>query len=81
MSTEQTNESKINELRTIKIDDKHYDIKSLTERGTNLISNIQRVDTVIERHQLELSISQLAKAKLLEELVKEVPKFKEVVPQ
>lgn len=66
------------ELKTINIGDKVYEADSITEQGVNIINDIQKVEQVLSRQQLEVSITQLAKAKLMEELQKELPKFKEV---
>jgi len=66
------------EIKTIKIEGKSYDITSLTELGTNIISNIQKVEEIISRKQLELGVVNLAKAKLIEDLIKEANNFKEV---
>jgi len=63
---------------TIKIDNKMYDASSLTERASVLIGNIQRTDEMITRHQIEISIANIAKSKLLEELGKEVPNLVEI---
>jgi len=66
------------EVKTITIDDKKYDMESLTEKSKSIIANLQRVDQLLTQQQFEVSISQLGRAKLLEELAKEVPNFKEV---
>ena len=66
------------EIRTIKIEGKTYDVKSVTDKGTQLIGNIQKIDEVLSQKQLELNIISVAKAKLIEELVKESSKFREV---
>lgn len=66
------------EPQTISIDGKKYDVASLGEKGTSLIANIQRMDGAIEHKQFELNMAQLAKAKLIDELSKEVPNFTEV---
>lgn len=65
-------------VKTITIDEKKYDIDSLTQKGTMIISNLQRIDKETEDLQFKISAYQLAKGKLLEELGKEVPNFKEV---
>jgi hypothetical protein len=71
-------EVKETELKTINIGDKVYEADSITEQGVNIINDLQRVDQVLARQQLEVSITQLAKAKLMEALQEEIPKFKEV---
>jgi purine-nucleoside phosphorylase len=72
--TEQT------ELKTIQIGDVTYDAASVTELGINIINDIRKVDAKIADKQLTVSIMQLAKAKLIEELEKEKSKFT-VVPK
>lgn len=70
------------ELKTINIGDKVYDADSITEQGVNIINDLQKVDQVLARQQLDVSITQLAKAKLMEALQAELPNFKEVeVPE
>lgn len=66
------------EIRTIKIEGKAYDVKSVTDKGTQLIGNIQKIDEIMSQKQLELNIINIAKAKLIEELVKESSNFREV---
>lgn len=67
------------EIRTIKIEGKTYDVKSITEKGGHLISNIQKIDEVLAQKQLELGIVNVAKAKMIEDLVKEAVNFQEVL--
>jgi hypothetical protein len=71
-------EAKETELKTIAIGDKVYSADSITEQGVNIINDLQRVDQVLSRQQLDISITQLAKAKLIEELDKEKASFTEV---
>jgi hypothetical protein len=71
-------EAKETELKTISLGDKVYEADSITEQGVNIINDLQKVDQVLARQQLEVSITQLAKAKLMEALQEELPKFKEV---
>lgn len=68
------------EIRTIKIEGKIYDVKSITDNGAQIIGNIQKIDEVMSQKQLELNIINIAKAKLVDELVKEAQNFKEVLP-
>ena len=68
------------EIRTIKkIKGKTYDVKSITDNGAQIIGNIQKIDEVISQKQLELNIIDIAKAKLIDELVKEANNFQEVM--
>jgi hypothetical protein len=67
------------EIRSIiKIEGKTYDVKSVTEAGAQIIGNIQKIDGVLSQKQLELNIINIAKAKLIDELVKEASNFQEV---
>lgn len=66
------------ELKTLTIGDKVYEADSITEQGVNVINDIRKVDTELSRLGLQKSIAELAKVKLMEELQKELPKFKEV---
>ena len=66
------------EIRTIKIEGKTYDVKSITDIGAQIIGNIQKIDEVMSQKQLELNIINIAKAKLIDELVKEASNFQEV---
>ena len=65
------------ENRTIKIEGKTYDVKSITDNGAQIIGNIQKIDEVMSQKQLELNIINIAKAKLIDELVKEASNFQE----
>lgn len=66
------------EVKVITIDDKKYDLNSLTDKGKAIIINLQRIDAKIEQLQFDVSLCDTAKGKLLEELGKEVPNFKEL---
>jgi hypothetical protein len=68
------------EIRTIKIEGKTYDVKSVTDKGAQTIGNIQKIEEVLSQKQLEINIISVAKAKLIEELVKEAQNFQEVQP-
>ena len=63
---------------TIKIEGKTYNVKSITDNGAQIIGNIQKIDEVMSQKQLELNIINIAKAKLIDELVKEASNFQEV---
>lgn len=63
------------ELKTIQIGEVTYDAASVTELGVNIINDIRKVEGKMADHQLTVSIMQLAKGKLLEELDKEKAKF------
>jgi len=66
---------------TIKLGEKTFLADSVTERGNNIIDDIQKVESLIGTQQLELSVSNLAKGKLLEELTKESSNFTEVAQE
>ena len=66
------------EIRTINIEGKAYDVKSITDKGAQIIGNIQKIDEVMSQKQLELNIINIAKAKLIDDLVKEARNFQEV---
>lgn len=66
------------ELKTFTIGDKTYDAASITEAGVTIINDIRKVDGLLAQQQLAVSVTQLAKAKLMEELGKEAEKFTEV---
>ena len=68
----------LDQKQIITIDDKKYDVDSLTDKGKAIIINLQRVDVKVEQMKFEISAFETAKGKLLEELAKEVPNFKEV---
>jgi hypothetical protein len=69
------------EVKTITIENKTYDVASLTEKGVQLVNNAQMIDQVIARHQLDLNIANVAKDRLVAELVTEAVNFKEVVAE
>ena len=75
--TEQT-EQLDTEIKTIKIGEKAYAVDSMTEYGRNILQDLQKVDGVLNQQQLLVSVTQLAKGKLLEELTKEAANFTEV---
>lgn len=68
------------ELKTIQIGETLYKAESLTEQGVNIINDIKKVDAQLAQQQLSVSITQLAKSKLMEELQKETANF-EAVPE
>lgn len=70
--------SEATEVKTITIDDKKYAIDSLTEKGQSIILNLQKVEATLASSQFDVTVAQLAKAKLLDELGKEVQNFTEV---
>lgn len=69
------------EIRTITIEGKTYDVKSVTDKGAQIIGNIQKIEEVLSQKQLELNIISVAKAKMIDELVKEAQNFQEVQHQ
>ena len=67
-----------NEIKTFTIGDKVFEASSITEHGTNIINDLQKVDSILAQQQLQVSITQLAKGKLMEELQKEMANFTEI---
>lgn len=55
----------------IKIGEKNYFVDDLPESTKTLITDIQKVETELERSALQLSIITFAKNSLVEKLVKE----------
>lgn len=66
------------EIQTIQLGDKLYDAESITEHGVHILNDLRKVESQMANHQLTVSIMQLAKSKLTEELEKEMVKFKEI---
>jgi hypothetical protein len=66
------------DIHTIKLGEKTYSAESLTEKGTNIINDMRKIDGLMQQQQLLVSVSVLAKGKLIEELTKEAEKFTEV---
>lgn len=69
----------MSDVKFVTIDEKKYDVNSLTDKGRAIIINLQRLDVKIEQLQFEVSAFDTARSKLLEELAKEVQHFKEYV--
>jgi hypothetical protein len=66
------------ETQAVKIGEKYYDINTVTELAVALLKDIKKIDDELGRVNLQLSITKLAKVKLLDELTKEFPKMTEV---
>lgn len=66
-------------LEPIRIGDKFYNPKTLTEAAITLLSDIQKVDGELSRLSLSTSIANLAKGTLIEKLLVEVPNLEEVI--
>lgn len=64
--------------KTITINDESYYIDSITETGKNLVNSIQKIEKIIEQHEIELQIGQMAKAKLFNDLIRETAQFEQV---
>jgi len=62
----------------IKIGDKYYAADSLTQTGIALLQDVSLIEQEMKQYTLKISIHQLAKAKLIDELAKEMDKFVEV---
>lgn len=65
------------ESKLIKLGDKIYETDSITELGNALMNDIKKVDEEIVNINTTIGIYKLAKAKLIDELIKESSKFKE----
>jgi hypothetical protein len=63
------------ELKTIQIGETLYDVSTVTEQGVNIINDVRSIDNILSQQQLTVSITQLAKSKMIEELEKEAVKF------
>ena len=75
----QTVESPLPEgIHSVKIAGKVYSVESLNEKGAGLINDLQRVDKLLADQQLAVSVTTVARGKLLEELEKEAVNFTEV---
>jgi hypothetical protein len=68
----------IKEGDTVQIGDKFYDAKTVSELSWAIIKDMKTIEDKIKDYGLQVSIAKLAKAKLIDELYKEVPKMTEV---
>ena len=57
--------------KTIKIEGVHYNAETLSQKGINLINNISEITTVIKRANIDIGIANIAKAKVVEDLLVE----------
>ena len=76
--TEATQTQQPTQDETIQIGDKFYDAKSVSELGWAIIRDLKTIDGKLNDYNLEVSIAKLAKAKLIDELQKEIPAMTEV---
>jgi len=63
---------------TIKIGSKTYLSDSVTENGTNIITDLKMVTELLQQQQLIASVTALAKGTLIEKLEEEAINFTEV---
>lgn len=63
---------------TVQIGDKFYDAKTVPELAWAIIRDMKTIEDKIKDYGLQVSIGKLAKAKLIDELYKELPKMTEV---
>lgn len=70
--------SELTERKTIAINDVDYYLDTVTEQGRKLINSIQRVEGIIETHQIEAQIAQMAKSKFFDDLIRETTQFEKV---
>lgn len=68
----------MSERKTITINDESYYIDSITETGKNLVNSIQKIEKIIEQHEIELQIGKMAKSKLFNDLIRETAQFEQV---
>lgn len=71
--TEQTQE-----IQTITIGEKTFDVSSVTEHGKGLIGDIKRIEGELAHLQLQASIAEIARGVILEKLTEESVNFTEV---
>jgi hypothetical protein len=71
MSEQTTNPETKDKPKAIKIGEEFYAVDSLTEKSINLFQDIKKVEDRIAQIQLDISIAEVAKTKLYEELIKE----------
>jgi len=63
---------------TITLGDKTFNADKLSKRGTDIMNDLAKVDGVLAEQNLLVSISNVARGKLIEELTKESVNFEEV---
>jgi len=63
---------------TITLGDKTFNADKLSKLGTDIMNDLAKVDGVIAEQNLLVSISNVARGKLIEELTKESVNFEEV---
>lgn len=68
----------MSERKTITINDEVYYIDSITEAGKQLINSIQKIEKIIEQHEIEVQMAQMSKAKLFNDLIREKTQFEQV---
>lgn len=61
-----------------KIGDKFYKADSLTKEGAEILQDLKRIEEEIGRRQADVQVAQLARAKLIDELLKESVNFEEI---
>lgn len=59
------------ELQIVRIGEKYYDAAKLTEKAIALFNDINKIDGELGRLQLQTSITNVAKSKLVDDLVAE----------
>lgn len=68
----------MSERKTITINDEVYYIDSITEAGKQLINSIQKIEKIIEQHEIEVQMAKMSKAKLFNDLIRETTQFEQV---
>lgn len=66
------------EIKSVKLGDKEYNVADLTEKSIALINDVKRVEDEMGRLNIQMGIAKIARAKLLEELEKEKQNIPEI---
>lgn len=66
------------EQKAVRLGNKYFDVDSFTERAYALLQDVKKVEEVLQRQKMDVSITELARQMLIEELGKELPNLKEV---
>ena len=78
MTDKTTQTTQTPEVQVIKIGDKLYDMNTATDLTLAILKDVKAIEDQLNSYGLQLSIAKLARAKLIDELYKELPKLTEV---
>jgi len=67
------------DVKTIQIEDKKYDVKSVTKNGISLINELQKLEALISQTEFELNVLRNYHEPLMQRLITEAKNFEEVV--